>query len=207
MSDLDLQHSINRCAELALKHRCTYSCNLSEASMDTVFATGQVPPGAWDRLAGLARKHGFRLMRSHFPRNWGGPGCDGVTIPHNENPDECRALGVRPGDIHIQAGLHPATEFFVACHEMTHALLQHREDPKASKKRSYRRTDSGKTEFFDEEIQAHLAAIAVSRAVGLKIRRSALCYVSEKFHHFMQTAGDKEKYGALLAARQMAAVL
>ena len=207
MSDLELLHSIDRCSQLAARHRCTHACHADDTldKMDRLYAQGTPPAGYWDKLTALAASRGYTMARDSFPRDRGGAGCNGVTVQPGADPWGYIAAGVRPASIHIQEGLTPATEFLVACHELTHMLLDHHQN--AESKASQGRSNGGNLEFFDEEVQAHLSAIAVARHAGLAIKQSALCYLSDKVHDFMRAIGQDERYGALLAARQIAAAL
>lgn len=195
----DLKHSIDRCADLAVQHRCTYACG--NVTAETLYATGTPPAGYWQKLAACAARHNYTLQHSHLPSRLYGPGCTGLTSG-DITPAEQALTGATSRTVSIEPGMTPATEFFVTCHELTHALLNH---PYNQLDGQVRENSTGARENYTQEVQAHLAAIAVAREAGLSIRRSALCYLSDKVHSFMRAAGAEEKYGALLAARQIAA--
>lgn len=201
--DHELLHTVTRCADMAARHGCNEKCRRRQHHPgwnSRLFAEGTPPAGYWGKLRAFAARHGYNLVRGDEPRRLGGEGCNGMTVQAGAPFREYLENGVEPFTVYIREGLTPATEFLVICHELTHVLLPCREG-------QIRRLSNGHLEASTSEIQAHLSAMAVARLAGLKIRQSAICYVAEKLRYFKQTAGDREKYGALLAARQIAAAL
>ena len=212
----DLLHTMDRCAELAAGHTCTDECIQAKlANSNALYAQGEPPAGYWEKFGKLAAARGYTLKHSTLPRDMFGPGCDGMTVGTTGGTDLARyyrAIGLDPFGIYVVPELAPATEFAVLAHESTHMLLRHSaETPaelEAAQQDTARRAVAGsKPESFDHETQAHLSACAVSRKAGLQLRQSSICYLSDRIHGHGRLIGNSEKHAALLAARQIAAVV
>jgi len=200
----ELAEHIRKAAVLTTRHRCTWECERLGADKLCLYATGAAPERGIQRLSGLASRHGYRMVRNDKPWELGGPGCSGVTW--GWVPQEGIEEGLQPYTINLQRGMDPAEEFFVGCHEMTHVLLGHppRDETEAMFNTFKRR---GSKETPDEETPCHLAAIAMAKSKGVRIKRGALCYLSRRAHDCMRAVTPQDQRNALHAATQMAAVL
>lgn len=204
-----LSDYVRKTAELSVTHQCTHDClrnSHQQVRQGSLYACGPAPAGYWQKLSALAARYGYTLARSHLPHDMNGPGCSGFTVGYMPPEVQLDNPEVRPFHVYIQHGLTAATEFFVTCHELTHMLLRHtpQDAHDVHRVEAKRR---GAAESFDEEVQAHMAAIAVAKQAGVKIRRSALCYLRDRVRGHRRAPSADDQRRALSAAQVMTGAL
>jgi hypothetical protein len=194
MDDYTMMQVIRKVSEEAERHQCSDRCQ--PPGRRSVYATGNPPERYLNKFARMAQKLGYTLKKSWEPREHS-PTCDGFTrkwVPWGMNKE--------PNVIKIAKDMPQAHEFLVTAHEMSHAFLEH--PPKNEREAQQLAWESellGTSEFFSQEVSAHLAAIAASAGAGLHIEPASVCYLHNRIRGHHRLIGDTEQYPAFQSAR------
>jgi hypothetical protein len=200
--DHQIMEVLREAAEKANRHIHGEACGLHDE-----YAVGIPREGWFTRAQALAGDHGFRMQWSTLPRELNGDGCTGFTSGWVPRYRHCPVHGREESpfgcnEIHVQPGPH-ATRLVTATHELGHMLLRHVPRDRYDAERKARAKNAHGGEMFSEEVSCHLAGIACARAEGLKIRRPALCYLSDRVRHHGRLIGGEEIHAGFCAARQI----
>ena len=204
-----LAEYVSKTAALAVTHQCTHQCHQDshrQVHEGTLYAEGEPPRGYWEKLRRLAARYGYTLQRSYLPTGLNGEGCSGFTVGYLPPEARWEHPEVSQFAIYVQVGLTPATEFFVVVHELTHAILKHPTQSAADLDRVMAKRQ-GEKECPDQELQCHFAGVAVAKQHGVRIRKSAVCYLQDRVKHARYRPTLRDQQEALRAARVISSAL